>query len=64
MSKDKNRSSHNQSRKIHRNGYYKPKKTAYMSTRGMNVKVVANTKAQRKHALAQRLEAKKAAKKE
>ena len=64
MSKDKNRSSHNQSHKAHRNGFYKPKKTAYMSAAGINVKVAQNTKAQRKYALGKKLEAKKAAKKE
>ncbi|EAL50268.1 ribosomal L29e family protein [Entamoeba histolytica HM-1:IMSS-B] len=64
MSKDKNRSSHNQSHKAHRNGFYKPKKSAYMSTKGMNVQVLKNTKAQRKFALAKKLEAKKAANKE
>lgn len=61
MSKDKNRSSHNQSHKLHRNGFYKPKKTEYMSTKGMNVKVLRNMKASRKFALKKKLEAKKAA---
>ena len=61
MSKDKNRSSHNQSRKNHKNGMYKPKRHEYMSTKGLNVKVLANAKASRKFAFEKRMKAKKAA---
>ncbi|KAL7713297.1 60S ribosomal protein L29 [Entamoeba marina] len=61
MAKSKHRSNHNQSRKVHRNGFTKPKRTDYTSTKGMNVKVLQNVRNSRKFAMAKRIEAKKAA---
>ena len=51
MAKDKNRSSKNVTHKLHRNGFYKPKKHEYTSTKGMNVKFLRNLHAARVDAL-------------
>ena len=57
MAKDKNRSSKNVTHKLHRNGFYKPKKHEYTSTKGMNVKFLRNLHAARVDALKQKKEA-------
>jgi large subunit ribosomal protein L29e len=42
MAKSKNHTAHNQTKKDHRNGIYKPKKQRYISTRGMDQKFLRN----------------------
>jgi len=49
MAKSKNHTAHNQSRKAHRNGIYKPKYHKYTKTKGMDPKFLRNQKWAKKH---------------
>ena len=48
MAKSKNHTNHNQNYKAHRNGIHNVKRTMYLSTRGVNQKLVRNTRFARK----------------
>ena len=48
MSKSKNHTNHNQSRKNHRNGIKRIEKQRYISSKGVNLKLKRNTKRARK----------------
>jgi len=51
MAKSKNHTSHNQTRKAHRNGIHKPKWHKYTKTKGMDPKFLRNQKWAKKHNL-------------
>jgi large subunit ribosomal protein L29e len=50
MSKSKNHTNHNQTKKQHRNGIHKPKNHPFRSTKGMDPKFVLNQRYARKWA--------------
>ncbi|CAL8356501.1 unnamed protein product [Boreogadus saida] len=49
MAKSKNHTSHNQSRKAHRNGIRKPKAERYESLKGVDTKFLRNMRFAKKH---------------
>nr|XP_010347307.1 60S ribosomal protein L29-like [Saimiri boliviensis boliviensis] len=49
MAKSQNHTTHNQSRKWHRNGIKKPRSQRYESLKGVNPKFLRNTRFARKH---------------
>ncbi|XP_068598754.1 large ribosomal subunit protein eL29 [Brachionichthys hirsutus] len=49
MAKSKNHTSHNQSRKAHRNGIKKPKSNRYESLKGVDPKFLKNMRFAKKH---------------
>ncbi|XP_070815329.1 large ribosomal subunit protein eL29 [Chaetodon trifascialis] len=49
MAKSKNHTTHNQSRKAHRNGIKKPRSARYESVRGVDPKFLRNMRFAKKH---------------
>ncbi|KAJ8259864.1 hypothetical protein GJAV_G00174340 [Gymnothorax javanicus] len=49
MAKSKNHTTHNQSRKAHRNGIHKPKSHRYESLKGVDPKFLRNMRFAKKH---------------
>ncbi|PAA52392.1 hypothetical protein BOX15_Mlig007628g2 [Macrostomum lignano] len=49
MAKSKNHTNHNQNRKHHRNGIYRPKKQRYPSLKGVDPKFLRNMRFAKKH---------------
>ncbi|KAH7698584.1 large subunit ribosomal protein 29 [Aphelenchoides avenae] len=49
MAKSKNHTNHNQNKKDHRNGIHKPKRTRYVSQKGVDPKFLRNLKFAKKH---------------
>nr|ABW90402.1 putative ribosomal protein L29 [Barentsia elongata] len=49
MAKSKNHTSHNQSRKAHRNGIKRPKRQRFPSLKGVDPKFLRNLKFAKKH---------------
>ncbi|TNM88706.1 60S ribosomal protein L29 [Takifugu flavidus] len=49
MAKSKNHTSHNQSRKAHRNGIKRPKSNRYESLKGVDSKFLRNMRFAKKH---------------
>ncbi|KAH3819453.1 hypothetical protein DPMN_121188 [Dreissena polymorpha] len=49
MAKSKNTSHHNQNRKQHRNGIYKPKRSRHPSNKGVDPKFLRNMRFAKKH---------------